>query len=277
MNDRHRSSLRIAAAQFDARPGDVPANVAAHVRLIERAGEQGVKVLVFPELSVTGYVGTLLTEAPESCVVDPDGPAIDPIRAACRGNGLVAVLGGSLATESGLGLGAIVVDRRGEVCVTYQKRHIDRDERQWFVAGSVDRMIEVDGWRLGLGICYDSSFPEQARALALDGADAYLVSGAFPLGESDHRRTVYFPARALENTLYVVFANYVGAHDGLDYCGRSAVYGPDGRVLADAGPDQEGLAIADLDQDTLTQIRGKLEMLDDRYPEFAAVQAHAAG
>lgn len=277
MNDRDRSSLRIAAAQFDARPGDVPANVAAHVRLIERAGEQEVKVLVFPELSVTGYVGTLLTEAPESCVVDPEGPAIDPIRAACRDNKVAAVLGGSLATEQGLGLGAVVVDRQGGVCTTYQKRHLDRDERKWFVPGSVDRAIEVDGWRLGLGICYDSSFPEQARALALDGADAYLVSGAFPVGESDHRRTVYFPARALENTLYVAFANYVGAHDGLDYCGRSAVYGPDGRVLADAGPDEEGLAIVDLNTEKLTKIRGKLEMLEDRYPEFAAIQAHTAG
>ena len=115
--------------------------------------------------------------------------------------------------------------------------------------------------------CYDSSFPEHGRALALADADVYLVSGAFPLGNSDHRRSIYFPARALENTFYVAFANFVGGHDGLDYCGRSALYGPDGRLLADAGPDEAGIAVAELETEVLRQTRETLQMLDDRRAE----------
>ncbi len=158
----------------------------------------------------------------------------------------------------------MVVDRSGTVCATYDKQHLAGSEKDWFVPGTSGCMIEVEGWRLGVGICYDSSFPEHGRALAIEGAEVYLVSGAFPLGESDHRRSIYFPARALENTFFVAFANFVGAHDGLSYCGQSAIYGPDGRVLADAGPEQAGIAVTELDHGTLREVRQTNEMLEDR-------------
>ncbi len=269
-------ALRVGAAQFDAVAGNITANAAAHERLIDEAGGLGVEVLVFPELSLTGYATNTLNEAPERCVVDPGGPDLKPVRDACLRNGMVAVVGGCLRNARGLGLSAIVVDRQGQVCATYDKQHLDGPERDWFVPGTSGCMIEVDGWRLALGICYDASFPEHGRALALDGADAYLVSGAFPLGESEHRRSVYFPARALENTFYVAFANFVGAHDGLDYCGRSAVHGPDGRVLADAGPDRAGIAVAEFDPERLQRTRATLRMLRDRSEERPPIRSSRA-
>ncbi len=271
-----RKALRVGAAQFDAVAGDISANAAAHERLIDEAGALGVEVLVFPELSLPGYASSVLDEAPERCVVDPGGPSLKPVREACRRNRIVAVVGGSLRNARGRGLSAIVVDRQGQICATYDKQHLSGPEQDWFVPGTSGCMIEVDGWRLALGICYDSSFPEHGRALALEGADAYLVSGAFPLGESDHRRSIYFPARALENTFYVAFANFVGTHDGLDYCGRSAVHGPDGRMLADAGPDRPGIAVAELDPERLRRTRETLPMLRDRSEERPTIQSSLA-
>lgn len=269
-------ALRVGAAQFDAVVGDISANVAAHERLIDEASALGVEVLVFPELSLPGYASSLLDEAPERCVVDPGGPSLKPVREACRRNRIVAVVGGSLRNARGRGLSAMVVDRQGQICATYDKQHLSGPEQDWFVPGTSGCMIEVDGWRLALGICYDSSFPEHGRALAREGADAYLVSGAFPRGESDHRRSVYFPARALENTFYVAFANFVGAHDGLEYCGRSAVHGPDGRMLADAGPDRPGIAVAELDPEKLRRTRETLPMLRERSQERPAIQSSLA-
>ena len=271
-----RKALRVGAAQFDAVGGNITANAAGHERLIDEAGGLGVEVLVFPELSLTGYAWNILDQAPERCVVDPGGPELKPIRNACLRNGVVTVAGGCLRNGRGLGLSAIVVDRQGQVCATYDKQHLDGPEKDWFVPGTLGCMIEVDGWRLALGICYDASFPEHGRALALEGADAYLVSGAFPVGESDRRRSIYFPARALENTFYVAFANFVGAHDGLDYCGRSAVHGPDGRMLADAGPDRPGIAVAELDPEWLRRTREALPMLRDRSQERPRVQSGLA-
>ncbi|MHA1152251.1 MAG: carbon-nitrogen hydrolase family protein [Alphaproteobacteria bacterium] len=269
-------ALRVGAAQFDAVAGNITANAATHETLIDEAGGLGVEVLVFPELSLPGYASSVLNQTPERCVVDPDGPDLNPLRDACRRNRIVAVVGGCLRNARGLGLSAIVVDRQGQICATYDKQHLSGPEQDWFVPGASGCMIEVDGWLLALGICYDSSFPEHGRALALEGADAYLVSGAFPRGESDHRRSIFFPARALENTIYVAFANFVGAHDGLEYRGRSAVHGPDGRLLADAGPDQPGIAVAELDPERLRRTRETLPMLRERIEDRPAIQSSMA-
>jgi 5-aminopentanamidase len=266
-----RRKLRVGAAQFDAVAGDLPGNTAAHVRLIDEAGEQGVDVLIFPELSLPGYASMLLTEAPERCVTDLAGPALKPIKEACRRNSLVAVVGGCLPNSRGLGLSALVIDRQGTVCATYDKQYLDSREKDWFVPGQSGCIIEVDGWHLALGICYDSSFPEHGRAAVVAGADAYLVGGAFPLGRSDHRRTIYFPARALENTMYVAFANYVGGHDGLDYGGCSVLYGPDGGKLDEVSADTTTIAMTDLDAEFLRRTRETLEMVRDRRAEPAPV------
>ncbi len=271
-----RNPLRVAAAQFDAVSGDLPANVAEHARLLDRAGACGTDVLVFPELSLSGYATDILSLDAMRCAIDPEGPDLAPIRDACRRNAIVAVVGGAISGDRGLCLSAMVIDRQGRTCASYDKQYLDGPEKDWFTPGASGCLIEVDGWRLALGICYDASFPEHARALALEGADAYLVSGAFPLGASDHRRTVYFPARALENTLYVAFANYIGAHAGLGYGGRSAIYGPDGRRLADAGPDQGAIAMAELDPNTLRQARATTEMLRDRLAETSPIHFYSA-
>ena len=259
-----RKPLRLGTAQFDAVAGDIAANAASHARLIEQAGDRGVDVLVFPELSLGGYDLDGLARDPERYIVDPDGPALTPVRDACRRHGVIAVAGGCLPNRRGMGLSALVFGRDGGLLTSYDKRHLDGPERDHFVPGTAPSLLEVDGWRLGLGICYDASFPEHARELAMGGAAAYLVSGAFFRGESEHRRGVYFPARALENTIYVAFANYVGSHGGLRYAGRSTIHGPDGRLLADAGPDRPGLAVAEIYREKLAQTRERLPMLRDR-------------
>jgi predicted amidohydrolase len=262
-NKAIKSSLRLAAAQFDAESGDLDHNIACHIELLEEAAAQDVALVVFPELSVTGYCSDLLDKDPSACAVDPIGGEVAELRAACGRLGVASVVGAPVRSDRGLHLSAIVIDRKGRVECLYHKMYLDSDERRWFVRGTTPEATVVDGWTLGLGICYDSSFPEHARGYALSGADAYLLSGAFPLGRSDFRRTIYFPARALENTIYLVFANYVGQHDGQGYGGMSAVLGPDGQCLGDAGPTESGLAVFDLDHGTLSETRQDLQMLRD--------------
>ncbi len=128
-------TLRVGAAQFDAVAGNIAANAAAHERLIDEAGADGVEVLVFPELSLPGYASSVLNQAPDRCVVDPGGPDLKPLREACRRNRIVAVVGGCLRNARGLGLSAIVVDRQGQVCATYDKQNLSGPEQDWFVRG----------------------------------------------------------------------------------------------------------------------------------------------
>ncbi|MGC4766725.1 carbon-nitrogen hydrolase family protein [Micromonospora sp. DT46] len=258
-----RAPLRIAAAQVTAVPGDLAGNARTAARSIAEAADRGVHLVVFPELSLCGYDVGLLRDDIARCAVEAGGDPLDIVAEACRTHRVVAVVGGCRRRADGWAIGALVVGADGRPAAAYDKRHLDRDERELFVPGRADCLVEVRGWRLGLGVCYDASFPEHARALALAGADAYLCPSAFTTGDSDHRRGVYFPARALENTCYVLFANFAGSHGDWEFAGRSAVYAPDGRVLADAGTGP-GLAVADLDDAVLRRHRDALRMLTDR-------------
>jgi predicted amidohydrolase len=184
-----------------------------------------------------------------------DDPRLDPIRDACRSGSLAAVVSGSIRTKGGRTISALVIDQGGSVLARYDKQHLDCDERALFEPGRTGCVVEVGGWQLALGICYDATFPEHARAAALAGAHGYLCP-------SSHRnRTIVHPARAFENTIYVVLSNHLGEADGRRLCGHSAIYDPEGRVLADAGPNEEGLALADFDPDVLEEVREWSPML----------------
>ncbi len=264
MADDKKPALRLAVAQFDAVCGDVERNIAAHIGLLEDAARTGAALALFPELSLTGYCAGLLDQDAGALAIDLRGDGLANLRGACARLEIMAVVGAPVMAEGGCHLAAIVIDGAGGIDRVYRKMYLDEDERRWFVRGAQAEQITLDGWKLGLGICYDSSFPEHARGYALAGADAYLLSGAFPLGRSDYRRAIYFPARSLENTMYLAFSNYVGEHGGLAYGGMSAIHGPDGQCLSDAGSSGTGIATFDLDREHLQETRRSLQMLRDR-------------
>jgi predicted amidohydrolase len=253
----------MAVAQFDAISGDLNHNIACHLALMEEAAKQKAAVVLFPELSITGYCSNLLDLDAAALAVDPRGRALADLRAACAYFNMAVIIGAPVKSPDGLHLASIVIARSGEIAAIYNKMYLDPDERGWFDAGDQPQQITIDGWNMGLGICYDSSFPEHARGYALAGADVYLLSGAFPRGRSDFRRTIYFPARSLENTIYLAFANYVGGHDDMTYGGMSGFYGPDGQAICDAGTEKSGIAILDVDEQHLRETREDLQMLRD--------------
>jgi 5-aminopentanamidase len=254
-----RDLLRVASAQAVALPGEVERNVETATRLIEQATESGVAVIVFPELFLCGYDLTLLRRDPGRCDVEADDARLDPIRDACRAGVITAVVSGSVLTDDGRSraIAALVVVEDGGLAARYDKQHVWREERPLFRPGTGACVVGVRGWRLGLGICYDATFPEHARAAVLAGADGYLCPSAF------REPTILHPVRALENTIYVVFSNLLGEADGRRFCGRSAIYGPEGQMLADAGPADEGLAIADFDPAVLADVRESSPMLHE--------------
>jgi 5-aminopentanamidase len=252
-----RDLLRVASAQAVALPGEIERNVETATRLIDQATASGAGVIVFPELFLCGYDLTLLRRDPGRCDVEADDEQLDPVRDACRAGAITAVVSGSVLTDDGRSraLSALVVDQDGGLSARYDKQHVWREERPLFQPGTRACIVDVRGWRLGLGICYDATFPEHARAAALAGADGYLCPSAF------REPTILHPVRALENTMYVVFSNLLGEADGRRFCGRSAIYGPEGEMLADAGPSEEGLAIGDFDPDVLADVRESSPML----------------
>ncbi|MFG2717455.1 carbon-nitrogen hydrolase family protein [Streptomyces sp. NPDC048416] len=264
--------LRIAAAQAQAAPGEVEVNAATVARLVRAAGDAGARVVVFPEKFLSGYEPDLIRADPERCAAHPGDDRLAPIADACRAAGVIAVVGAAVLDGGELYVSAFVMDGTG-IVGRYDKQTLFKQERALYRQGPAGATLEVDGWRLGLGICYDSGFPEHARAAALDGCHAYVVGALFSEGNGHHESRIWFPARAFDNTVYAVLANHIGVTGGWRTCGSSAVWGPDGRVVAEGSPTEEELVVADLLPGRLRAAREAEPMLRDLHETGAAPRA----
>ena len=249
--------LTLASGQAESVAGDLAANAKTAAELVRGAGGRGAEVVVLPEAFLTGYDVDVFAGPLPSLVDLP----LEPIRDAARETGAVVVVGSALAAEGVVTLSSIVVGPDGSVDVPYDKQHLDGDERRFFTAGDHGASLRVRGIELGLSICYDGCFPEHARAAAADGAAGYLNSAAYFTG-AEHRRDLYYPARAVENGLYVVFAGLTGRCGSSEFSGGSAIYDPEGRPLERLGTER-GVVVADLDTDVVAAYRARHTMLAD--------------
>jgi predicted amidohydrolase len=264
-----RPPLRVAAAQGRALPGDVPENVSNAARLVRYASAAGADVVVLPELFLSGHDLDLVLRDPSACAIIPGDPRLEDLQAACYATRSVAVIGACVRRTEGHTASLVVVGRDGETHVCYDQQHLDADRRAVFTPGAHGCTLEIGGWRLGLGAHHDVSFPEHVRAAALDGCDAYLCAGLSTEGDAAHRRDVYLAARALENTCWMVAANHIGPTARGRACGRSVVFGPDGRRVAEADPDGVDVALATLEDIEVRFARECLTMLADLPPALA--------
>ncbi|MBF9130960.1 carbon-nitrogen hydrolase family protein [Plantactinospora sp. S1510] len=263
--------LTVAAVQAEAVPGDVAGNAVTAARLVERAARAGARLVVLPELFLPAYHPPALRNDPVGTDVAADDrqvvadPRLDPLAAVARDHRVVVLVGAAVRHPDGRRTcSALVVDRSGRVSAGYAKQHLwGPDENELFTAGERGATLLVDGWRLGLGVCYDGCFPEHGRAAAVDGAHGYLCPSGYVVG-SEHRRDLYYRARALDNTMYVVFANAVGGAAPWRFNGGAAVYDPEGRSLGRAGDHGEAVVVARLDPVELRRVRDAHRMLADR-------------
>jgi predicted amidohydrolase len=227
-------ALTVATAQPLCVAYDVEANARAHAASVREAG---ARVVVFPELSLTGYE----LDAP---VVALDDPRLAPLVEACRETGAVALAGAPVSGEAGEHIAILAIGDAG-VTVAYRKMCIGGNEPDRFSPGAEPAAIEVDGWRLGLGICKDTRIREQTAATAALGIDVY-VAGVCEKAED--AGLVEERARRIvdDDGVAVAIASFAGsAGGGYDpTAGRSAIWSNDGTLLAQAGRDPGELARA---------------------------------
>ncbi|MGB5756167.1 MAG: carbon-nitrogen hydrolase family protein [Acidimicrobiales bacterium] len=215
--------LTIAVAQPATVLHDVVANADHHADIIRGAA---ARVVVFPELSLTGYV---LDAEP----IDPDDARLEPIIDACRAAGTIAFAGApTRGPGDGVHISMLRIDGDG-VAVAYNKMWLGGDEPATHTAGTEPSVIVVDGWRLGLAICKDTGVAEHAIATASLGIDAYVAG----VCETEADRDVQ-PARAArvidDHRVWVAVASFAGPTGGGfdETAGRSTVWRPDGSIAA---------------------------------------------
>ena len=225
--------LRVAAVQPSCVSYDLDANAVTHAAVIRAADAH---VVVFPELSMTGY--ELDAEA-----ISVDDPRLTPIVNACAETGSLALIGAPI--DAGRGrpqIAMLGVDGVGAT-IAYSKIWLYGTEAERFGPGSKPAVVEVRGWRLGLAICRDTAVPQHAADTAALGIDAY-VAGVTET--ADRWAVVDGRARhaALAHGVCVVIASFAGpTGGGFDRtAGRSGIWTREGVPIARAGPEPGAIA-----------------------------------
>ncbi|MCF5709761.1 carbon-nitrogen hydrolase [Pseudomonas syringae] len=257
--------MRVALYQCTPLPLDVSGNLTRLQQQAKAAAAQGAQVLVCPEMFLTGY--NIGAYACAELAQAQDGPAATRIAEIAREQGIAILYGyPERSAEQQIYNAVQLIDSNGNRLSNYRKTHLFSDlDKSMFAAGeALGPVVELNGWRLGMLICYDVEFPENTRRLALDGAELILVPTA-NMAPFDFVCDVTVRARAFENHCYVVYANYCGSEGEIRYCGLSSVCAPDGSRPALAAQD-EALLIADVDRAQLTQARTVNDYFKDRRP-----------
>ena len=206
---------------------------------LSAAAESGADMLVLPEAFLPGYTA-VPRERPEAW-----DEIYDDIANLCRRHNVGLTIGLPEYVEDLLFNSALAFADDGRLLASYRKIQLfGPDEQALYTSGDAYVTFEFKGKRFGLLICYDAEFPEHVRNLAKLGAEVVLVPTANMMPFVNVNK-ILIPARAAENAVTIVYANYCGASAGLEYVGLSAIHGPDGYPLGAKGTG-EGLLIAEL-------------------------------
>src|SRR5215212_7012962 len=247
--------LRVALAQINPTVGDIRGNAAKISDQIARARDEGAALVVFPELSLTGY-------PPEDLLLKTS--FLDAARTALRelaseAREIVAVVGYPEQAEDVYNTAAVLAD--GDVVAGYRKMYLPNygvfDEQRYFQSGSEAGIFELNGVPIGITVCEDIWEPgPPAMTEALAGAQVILNVSASPyrrgVGERRERMLIQ---RAVDNLTAVVFVNTVGGQDELVFDGHSLAIDQDGRTLARAPQFEEALTICTIDPRAIAAAR----------------------
>jgi len=264
--------LQIALAQMNTRLGEVKANLEKHLELTRQAQTSGAELIIFPELSLTGYCLQDLAHS-----VAHKATADDPVFATLL----------EASEKIDMVVGFVDEDQRHRFFIASaylsggQMRHVHHkaylptyglfDEGRFFAWGDAISAFDTRFGRVGILICEDFWHASPPYLLWLDGADIFLFTSASP-GRGINKEPVLESARWVEDinrayaslfTSFVIHSNRVGYEDGLNFWGGSTIYDPNGELLSKCPYHEETLLVAEIDLNQLQRTRARLPLLRD--------------
>ena len=250
--------MKVAAAQIACALGNFAANTRKIGEFARRAKKGGADLVVFPEMSDTGYSMPVIQQHARPW---KEG-AICDIQKIAKDHSIAIIAGISDREGDSIFNAQVVVNSDGNVRGKYRKTHLvtaaPLDERICFSAGNEFVACKIGDLSVGLSICYDLRFPEMARTLAVKyGANVIVNSSAWPTVRAEHLR-ILAVARAVENQSYYIIANRVGTDDGVTLCGGSMIIDPSGQILSAASADGEELIHAEISTEVIADVRRRV-------------------
>jgi N-carbamoylputrescine amidase len=267
------STVRIALAQV-AVTADRAANRCDGLAVLARAATDGARLICYPEMGFDPFFPQHRADPRYFDWAEPiPGPTVEAFSASARRHGIVAVLNLYERAAPGEYYDASpVIDADGTLRGTSRMIHIAEapqfNEKFYYRPGNTGfPVFPTAAMPIGVAVCYDRHYPEQMRALTIQGAELILVPLAAVAANLWEIFEVEMRAAAYQNQVYIAVVNRVGVDGEMTFLGRSFVVDPSGTVIARAASDEPDLLLVDLDPDAIEQARRVTPHLRDRRPD----------
>ena len=265
-----KKKIKLALAQISSKRENKKANLQKIEKFTIKAKEQGANLVIFPELSLTGYVlHDQVYELAETIL----GPSTKKVEELAKETGMHIIFGMpelSEKTEATIFNTAVFVGPKGVIGKfrkMYLPTHSVFEEKRYFRPGYQTAAFDTPVGNVGLFICYDIFFPEICRLTRLKGAELVVCISASPAVRRNYFE-IFTAARALENTAFLAYVNLTGVEDGLQFWGGSRLVSPTGDVLVKAKYDEEDLVVCEVDYQDIKPAETFIPTLRDLRPEL---------
>jgi len=263
--------IRVATVIFNSLAGQTDHNLNKMVLWTSMAKKEGADIVCFPEMNVTGYV--LDNEIKTTAETVP-GPATEKLLHISATHDIVILAGMAEKDAKGRIFATHLVVKPDGISNAYRKLHIAPPERSVLSPGGRVLLFHTHGVKFGIQLCYDAHFPELSTFMALKGAELLFIPHASPRGTPEEKYaswTRHLPARAYDNSIFVVACNQTGDNGkGFSFPGIAVMFDPSGNEIRKNISGQEGIMIADLKAKDLTKVRNHQMrfFLPNRRPEL---------
>lgn len=231
--------MKICAAQTKPFKGDIEKNIEQHVKFIAIAAEKAADIIIFPELSITGYEPELAI----GLATTIDDSRFNILQQLSDNHHIVIAVGMPVKSMNGIMIGMIIFQPQQQRLL-YCKQYLHEDEFPFFIPGKEQVFLQMNEHKIALSVCYELSVPEHATNASKLGADIYLSSVAKTKDGVD-KAVQRLSQIALNYSMQIVMVNSVGPSDNFVGNGRSAAWNNNGRLIAQLGNEDEGLLIFD--------------------------------
>ena len=263
--------IRVAVVVSNSPVNKTGHNLDQAARWIKIAKNQGASIICFPEMNITGY--SVRTDISDTAEAVP-GPATDKLLNLASEENIVILAGMAEKDDKGHIFASHLVVKPYKDFDVYRKLYIAPPERPIYTPGDKIPLFETQGVKFGVQLCYDAHFPELSTHMAINGADIIFMPHASPRGTPDEKFKSWMrhlPARAYDNSLFVIACNQTGDNGkGLNFPGIAMIIGPSGEILSKNLSGKEGIMVYDLKANELNRVRNHRMrfFLPNRRPEL---------
>jgi predicted amidohydrolase len=225
----------ICLAQISSYKGDIQKNIEKHILYVKEAIENRANLICFPELSITGYE----PELAESLATTTDYKRFDIFQELADSGAITICIGYPLIVENGINISMLIFQPNSSR-QTYSKQYLHSDEKPYFVEGTEQIIIEIEGVRIAPAICYESLIPEHFDKANEMGCDVYLASVAKPKNNVE-RANKYFSQLSKNKNISILMVNSIGYSDNFLAVGGSAAWDSTGKLIEKLDSDNDGI------------------------------------